>query len=71
VIVEVPLALPVTMPVDAPTLALPLLLVQVPPGIGWLRVAVKLMHTVEGPVMAAGAEFTVTSADTEQPVPNV
>lgn len=38
-----------------------LLLVHAPPGIVLLRVVVWVAHTVDGPVMAVGTGFTVTT----------
>lgn len=52
---------PLTMPVDEPTVALPLLLVQVPPPTS-VKVVVAPAHTVVLPVMADGKVFTVTTA---------
>ena len=57
-----PAALPVTIPVEEPTLAVEgLALVHVPPGVASVNVSSKPVHTVEDiGVMAAGVVITVT-----------
>ena len=62
VISAVPEAIPVTTPVEASTEAmLGDALVHVPPGMVFVKVVVLFTHTVNGPVMAAGKGFTVTT----------
>jgi len=57
------------MPDVEPTVALLLLLLQVPPVVVSLRVVVALMQTCAVPVISPGSGFTVTVAVTVQPVP--
>ena len=62
-----PNAIGVTIPDKEPTVAAEgLLLVQVPPPASVKAVDVP-MHTVDGPVIAAGAEITLTVAVAKQP----
>ena len=68
VIFAVPLATPVTMPVE-PTAAIDvLLLLQAPPVVVELKAVVLPMHANNVPEMAAAASLTVTNAVTVQPV---
>jgi len=65
VIVARPAAIPATMPVEEPTVAVPgALLVQLPPGVRSLNVVVNPMHTCSVPVMGAGAPVTQKGAVT-------
>ena len=66
-----PIVTPVTIPVTEPIVALPLLLVQVPPAVASVNAVVKPKHTVKVPDMAEGKGFTVTTAVMIQPVGNV
>jgi hypothetical protein len=60
--VATPDAMPVTIPVEGPTVAIALLLlVHVPPVVSSCRVIVELTHTVEGPLIVAGVGLTVTT----------
>ena len=71
-IVDVPATEPVTTPdVDNAIVALPLLLVQVPPAGVEFNVVVKPIHTFGVPVIIVGLSFTVTTVVMMQPVPNV
>ena len=63
-----PAVTPVTMPVDEPTVALPLLASQVPPGVMSFSVVVCPTQTVLMPVIAAGSGLTVTTNVLRQPV---
>lgn len=65
-----PAIFPVTIPLDEPTDAFPLLLLHVPPGGAPIQAIVKPMHTLEGPVIV-GLGLTVTIAVTMQPVLSV
>jgi hypothetical protein len=57
----------VTRPVLALTVAIePSLVLQVPPDVALLRATAWPTHTVDSPVLAASAAFTVAIADTEQ-----
>ena len=61
--VAVPLATPVPTPVEATTVAIPVLrLVQVPPVVSELKVVVEPTHTDAVPVMAAACSQMVTGA---------
>ncbi len=61
VTVAVPADMPVTTPVDESIVAFEgLLQIQVPPGVTWLSVVVAPTHTLNVPVIAAVAAFTVT-----------
>ena len=67
----IPELIPVTTPVVATTVAVPVApLVQLPPVGPLLSVVVLFSHTCSVPVMASGNGFTVTVAIFEQPVPN-
>jgi hypothetical protein len=67
-----PLVIPVTIPVADPTEAISALpLVQIPPEIGWLRLAVSPRQTVDGPVIAGPTELTTTGIVTKQPAGDV
>ena len=59
------------MPVDEPTLALPLLLLHVPPAGVEFNVVVAPTHTFSVPVIAVGFGFTVTGVVTVQTPPIV
>ena len=64
-----PVATPVTIPDDVPTVAIPvLLLLHVPPLVASLRVVVKPMQTVAVPLTDAGNGLTVTTTVATQPV---
>ncbi len=65
-----PTATPVTTPVDPTTVALPLLLVHVPPTVIEFNVVVNPTHIPKPgvAVIAAGLLFTVTIAVARQPV---
>ena len=69
-ILEVPTLLPVTTPVFNPIVALPLLLVHVPPPAS-LNVIVEPRHTVLAPKIAVGNGLTVTVVVVMHPVPMV
>ena len=70
-IVDVPATDPVTTPdVDNAIVALPLLLVQVPPPGVEFSVVVKPTQTFGVPVMVVGLALTVTTAVLIQPVPS-
>ena len=71
VIVSVPADTPVTIPDAAPTVAKPLLAVQVPPGDVSPNVVVKPIQTLVTPVIAAGSGLTVIGLVTKQPPGNV
>jgi hypothetical protein len=60
--------LPVTIPLEDPTNALPLLLLQVPPAGVAFNVEVKPIHTEAVPVIAEGLGFTVIVISEKQPV---
>ena len=62
---------PVTTPVPATTVALPLLLVHVPPAGVELSVVVNPIHTLFVPVIAVGLAFTVTGTVMIQPVDGI
>ena len=71
VIVVVPAVTPVTIPVDEPIVAIPvLLLLQVPPVVALLIVTVPPIHTALPPVIAAGNGLTVTVLVVAHPVGN-
>ena len=64
--------MPVTIPVPAPIVATPvLLLLQLPPTDGLVRVIVAPWHTLAIPDMGAGIPETVIVAVAIQPVANV
>ena len=67
---DVPAIAPVTTPVAALIVALPLLLVQLPPAGVELSVTVRPTHTLLRPVIVVGLAFTVTVAVARQPVPS-
>ena len=72
VITDVPATEPVTTPeVESAMVALPLLLLQVPPAGVEFKVVVSPMHTVNVPVSVVGLALTVTTAVLRQPVPIV
>jgi len=58
--VDVPAVTPVTTPVVEPTVAFPLLLVQVPPDGVQFSEVVELAQTVKVPVIVPGLVETVT-----------
>jgi hypothetical protein len=69
IIVEVPAPTPVTIPVEAPIVATPvLLLLQVTPPVALESVVVLPTHTVAVPVIAAGVVFTVILYIVRHPV---
>ena len=53
----VPAVTPVTTPAPVPTLALALLLLQVPPVVVSVKVVVRPVHTFKVPVIFAGGGF--------------
>ena len=58
--VTVPALTPVTMPVEAPTVAVPVaVLLHVPPPVASVSVILDPAHTLVGPEIATGKEFTV------------
>ena len=68
-IVAVPAATPLTIPVDEPTDAVPAaLLLHVPPVVASVKAIANPTQTAEGPVIAEGTAltFTVQIADAEQ-----
>jgi hypothetical protein len=70
VIVQVPVATPVTIPDDAPTVAVDvLLLVHVPPLTELLKVLPLPTHEVDDPVIAPAGAFMVTVVLTGDPQP--
>ena len=69
--VDVPAALPVTIPVDGSIVALPLLLVHVPPAGVEFNVVVSPIQTPVPPVIVVGLGFTVTTVVLMQPVPSI
>lgn len=70
--VAVPEVIPVTIPDNEPTAATEeLLLVQTPPETELLSIIVVPTQTEDGPVIAPGAELTVTVAVAMQPVGSV
>jgi hypothetical protein len=67
----IPELIPVTTPVVATTVAVPVApLVQLPPVGPLLSVVVLFSHTCSVPVIASGNGFTVTVAVFRQPVPS-
>lgn len=61
--VAVPEAMPVTTPVDAPTVATEgLLLLHVPPAVASANVTVDPIHTAVLPLIADGRALTVNAA---------
>ena len=66
---DVPATAPVTTPVAGFMIALPLLLLHVPPAGVEFNVVVKPTHTAALPVIAVGLALTVTVAVTVHPVP--
>ena len=71
VINVVPADTPVTVPVPLTEAMPPLPLVHAPPPVASLRVMVANIHTLEGPLMAAGVGLTVTILVAAQPPPSV
>jgi len=75
VMVEVPGAVPTTMPEDEPMVAADVLLLlhmplpPVPPPAGSLNAVVDPAHSAISPLMAGGSIFTVTVVAIVQPVP--
>jgi hypothetical protein len=68
--VAVPADTPVTIPVVDPIVATPvLLLLQVPPPITSVSEMLAPMQKADGPAIAAGVEFTVTTMVTLPPHP--
>ena len=69
--VSVPPASPVTIPVPGPTVAIAvLMLLQEPPAVGSLKVNGVPAQAVLPPVIAAGTGTTVIVFVTVQPVPS-
>ena len=69
VIVAVPFATPVTIPVE-PTVAIPvLLLLQVPPVVASVNAIVEPWQTDAGPVIAAAVGYTVRVCVAGEPQP--
>ena len=67
-----PARLPCTSPVAEPTVAtLKLELVQVPPGVGSVRLVTAPTHIPNRPVIASGDGVVHTVVVTKQPVDNV
>lgn len=63
---------PVTIPVNDPTVAKPvLLLVHVPPALVLLKAVVNPAHTLVVPVIDAGGGFTVTVVVAMHPATDV
>jgi hypothetical protein len=72
IILGVPVATPLTIPVVEPTVALERsLLLHVPPPVASASVVVEPTHTVEAPVTTAGDAFTLTTVVVKQPAGNV
>ena len=73
--VTTPTATPDTIPVEEPTVAIDgLLLVHVPPGLGFVSVIVLNTHTlfpVDGPDIGPGEEITVIVNVLKQPVGSI
>ena len=70
--VDVPDDMPVTIPVEEPTVAIPVLpLVHVPPLVASLKVVVKPAQTDAVPVIDDGNGFTVATIVVIQPVARV
>ena len=69
--VDVPATEPVTTPVAGFIVALPLLLLHVPPAGVEFKVVVNPTQTVLSPAIVEGFAFTVTGVVLMQPVPNV
>jgi hypothetical protein len=67
--VEVPVAIPFTIPAPPIVATATLLLLQVPPTIVLDKVVVKLSHNVGVPLIGAGNGLTVITAVLTQPVP--
>lgn len=66
---ELPDDIPVTIPVDEPTVATAVVpLLQVPPMLLLLRVVALPAHNVAVPVLAAGVPFTVITVVRLQPL---
>ena len=70
-ITDVPGVTPVAMPEAVPIVALPLLLLQVPPEGVALSVVVKPTHTLAVPEIDDGDGFMVTVVVVKHPVGNV
>jgi hypothetical protein len=70
--IQVPEAIPVTMPVSVPTVAMPaLLLIQLPPLIASERSIEFPTQTIAGPEMAEGDGVTDIVVVVKQPVASV
>lgn len=68
----VPSEAPLTTPVELPTVAIAVLLLDhVPPDGDELKVMVLPEHTDDGPDIALGVVFTVNDCVLEQPLPSV
>ena len=63
--------MPVTTPVDEPTVALALLLIHVPPLVASVKVVVEPIHTELAPEIAAGIVLIDITNVVKQPVGNV
>jgi hypothetical protein len=71
VIIGLPAATPVTIPLLVPIVArVTLLLVHVPPAVASVSVVVKPTHTLAVPLIDAGSGLTVTTAVAIQVVGN-
>src|ERR1043165_2201601 len=67
--VEVPKAIPLTTPVLLTVATVTLLLLQIPPSVGSLRVVVDPSQTLATPDIAPGTVLTVTTVVVRQPEP--
>ena len=66
--IAVPAAMPVTVPVDEPIMAIPVAAEdQVPPPAASVNVMVPVTHTVLVPPIGPGPKFTVTIVEALQP----
>ena len=64
-----PATMPVTIPVPAPMVAVPPVMLHVMPGVISVSVIVEPTHTADGPPIAAGSGLTVTGSIAGQPAP--
>ena len=69
--VAVPGVMPVTVPDVLILAVVPALLLHVPPGLASVSDIVLPGQTVDGPLIAPGTGFTVTTTLLAQPVPSV
>ena len=68
----VPAETAVTTPVETATVATAgLLLLHVPPAVGWVITIESFTHTCDSPPTTAGSVITVTSFTARQPLPSV